>query len=86
MAIVRKFGRPDYFITFTCNPNWREIEENIFPGQSPKDRADIVARVFKLKLNALLKDLLEEDVLGLLGLILMLLSFRSVDCLMHISC
>jgi helitron helicase-like protein len=63
MAIVRKFGRPDYFITFTCNPKWREIEENLFPGQSPQDRADIVARVFKLRLNALLKDLLEEDVL-----------------------
>ena len=29
MAIVRKFGRPDYLITFTCNPKWREIEENL---------------------------------------------------------
>jgi Helitron helicase-like domain at N-terminus len=64
MAIVRKFGRPDFFVTFTCNPKWREIEENLLPGQSAKDRPDIVARVFKLKLDALLKDLLEEDVLG----------------------
>ena len=63
MAIVRRFGRPDYFVTFTCNPKWREIQENLFPGQSAQDRADIVARVFKLKLDTLLKDL-EEDVLG----------------------
>ena len=32
MAIVRKFGKPDLFITVTCNPNWREIVENLFPG------------------------------------------------------
>ncbi|XP_065321879.1 uncharacterized protein LOC135929292 [Gordionus sp. m RMFG-2023] len=55
MAIVLKFGKPDLFITFTCNPNWREIKENLFPGQSPTDRPDLIARVFKLKLNELFK-------------------------------
>jgi len=25
MAIVSKFGKPDLFITMTCNPKWREI-------------------------------------------------------------
>ena len=25
MATVRCFGKPDLFITFTCNPKWREI-------------------------------------------------------------
>ena len=24
MAIVRKHGKPDLFLTFTCNPKWRE--------------------------------------------------------------
>ena len=23
MAIVRYYGKPDYFITMTCNPNWK---------------------------------------------------------------
>ncbi|XP_065316121.1 uncharacterized protein LOC135924917 [Gordionus sp. m RMFG-2023] len=55
MAIVLKFGKPDLFITFTCNPNWREIKENLFSGQSPTDRPDLIARVFKLKLNELFK-------------------------------
>ncbi|KAM0727891.1 hypothetical protein ACS0PU_005360 [Formica fusca] len=32
MAIVSKFGKPDLFITMTCNPKWREIEENLSPG------------------------------------------------------
>ncbi|GBP56607.1 hypothetical protein EVAR_80371_1 [Eumeta japonica] len=26
MTYVRKFGRPDLFITFTCNPEWPEIK------------------------------------------------------------
>jgi len=33
MAIVSKFGKPDLFITMTCNPKWREIEENLLQGQ-----------------------------------------------------
>ena len=38
MAIVRKFGKPSLFITFTCNPNWREITENLRPGDQPHHR------------------------------------------------
>lgn len=26
MTFVRAYGRPDLFITFTCNPNWTEIK------------------------------------------------------------
>lgn len=32
MAIVASYGKPDLFITITCNPKWKEILENIFPG------------------------------------------------------
>ncbi|XP_065317560.1 uncharacterized protein LOC135925912 [Gordionus sp. m RMFG-2023] len=64
MAIVLKFGKPDLFITFTCNPNWREIKENLFPGQSPTDRPDLIARVFKLKLNELLFDINKKNLFG----------------------
>ncbi|XP_043464096.1 uncharacterized protein LOC122499686 [Leptopilina heterotoma] len=41
MAIVRKFGKPDLFITMTCNPKWREIIENLLPDQVASDRPDI---------------------------------------------
>jgi hypothetical protein len=27
MTYVRKFGRSDLFITFTCNPKWPEIKK-----------------------------------------------------------
>ena len=57
MAIVRALGKPDLFITITCNPKWPEITENLLPGHRAPDRPDITARVFRLKLKALLHDL-----------------------------
>ena len=43
MAIVRDTSNPDLFITFTANPQWPEITENILPGQTAQDRPDIVS-------------------------------------------
>ena len=64
MAIIKKYGKPDLFITFTCNPKWREITENLFPGQTANDRPDLVTRVFELKSNNLLNDIYKQGVLG----------------------
>jgi hypothetical protein len=64
MAIVRKFGKPDLFITMTCNPRWQEITDLLLPGQQAHDRPDVVARVFNAKLKALMVDLLEKNVFG----------------------
>ena len=64
MAIVRKYGEPGLFITFTCNPRWKEIEEQLFPGQTPFDRPDLIARVFKLKLNELINDIIKKHIFG----------------------
>ena len=64
MALVRWFGKPELFITFTCNPRWPEITERLQPGQVATDRPDIVNRIFNLKLKQFLKDLFTNDVLG----------------------
>ena len=63
MALAAKQGKSDIFLTFTCNPKWPEIVDNLLPGQTAADRPDLVARVFKMKLDALKKDL-KEGVLG----------------------
>ena len=52
------------FITTTTNPNWPEIKDNLLPGQDPHDRPDIVARVFRLKVQKLLQMLKSEMVFG----------------------
>jgi hypothetical protein len=64
MAMVRKLGKPDLFITFTCNPRWPEIRDALLPGQQPNDRPDLIARVFRIKLQELLTDLIKRQVLG----------------------
>ena len=64
MAIVREYGKPDLFITMTCNPKWPEIVNELRPGQEPQDRPDIVARVFKDKLDQLMNDLVQGACFG----------------------
>lgn len=64
MAIIRSHTKPDLFITMTCNPRWPEITENLASTQTAQDRPDLVTRVFRLKLSALLDDLLVHGVLG----------------------
>ena len=76
MAIVRRYGKPDYFITFTCNPNWLEIKANLMPRQSAVDRPDLVCRVFHLKLKALLKDL-SDGVLGRMVSLFYVIEFQK---------
>ncbi|XP_044585994.1 uncharacterized protein LOC123266031 [Cotesia glomerata] len=64
MSIVRTFGKPDLFVTMTCNPKWREITENLLPGQSASDRPDLVARVFNIKKDALINMIVKQSILG----------------------
>jgi hypothetical protein len=56
MAIVRHFKKPTFFITFTANPRWLEIDREL-KGRQPIDRPDLIARVFHLKVRELLIDL-----------------------------
>lgn len=66
MAICRAYGTPDLFVTFTCNPKWDEIVEalRLEPGQSAADRSDIVARVFKIKLDEMYSDIRKGEAFG----------------------
>ncbi|CEP09521.1 hypothetical protein [Parasitella parasitica] len=63
MNLVRRFGKPDLFITFTCNPAWPEIANELLTHQRPSDRPDMCVRVFRLKLKALLDDIVKRSVL-----------------------
>ncbi|XP_021808472.1 uncharacterized protein LOC110752178 [Prunus avium] len=64
MTLVQRFGRPDLFITMTCNPNWEEIKRELLPGQTPQDRPDLLTRVFRAKLEELKEDINGKGVLG----------------------
>ncbi len=65
LEICRKLGKPYFFITFTCNPFWNEIQCMLLPGQSWCDQPMLVTRVFNLKLQALLKRLCKGHIFNL---------------------
>ena len=62
MTVVRHMGKLDYFTfkTFTTNPSWQEIQEALLPGEKPSDRPDICARVFKMKHDSLMDDMIKN--------------------------
>lgn len=46
--IVYHFGKPNLFITFTCNQKWSEITRELLLYQTAADRPDLTARVFHM--------------------------------------
>lgn len=64
MAIARYYKKIDLFITVTANPHWEEIRRELLPGQEPSDRPELVARVFRLKREAILRDIMKNGILG----------------------
>ena len=63
IVICRAMGPPDFFVTFTCNPNSPEIVNELLPGQHSADRPDLITRVFKIKLRQLLDDFMDKQIL-----------------------
>jgi len=76
LAIVQQHGKPDLFLTFTCNPKWVEITREIGDEQAI-NRPDIVARVFYLKLQELMRVILDEKWLGDVTAYLYVIEFQK---------
>lgn len=49
MTYVSTYGRPDLFITFTCNTTRTVIKEMLAYGQLPSERHNFIVRVFTQK-------------------------------------
>lgn len=61
---IRILGHPDLFITMTCNPQWKEITDELKPNERPLDRQDIIARVFRQKVKRLVKVIQNGTIFG----------------------
>lgn len=64
MTYIRKFGRPDLFVTFTCFPEWSKIKNELLPDQKSYDRHDLVPRVFHLNLKKIIDLLTKKHIFG----------------------
>ncbi|XP_022013728.1 uncharacterized protein LOC110913191 [Helianthus annuus] len=63
MALCKTFGYPDLFITVTCNPKWPEIVRCLkAKNLNAEDRPDLLCRLFKIKLDDIIKDLKKQTV------------------------
>jgi hypothetical protein len=45
MALVRKYGKPKIFLTMTCNPNWDEIKNELYPGPSRSRGSSVQSQI-----------------------------------------
>ncbi|XP_012837300.1 PREDICTED: uncharacterized protein LOC105957872 [Erythranthe guttata] len=65
LQICNWIGFPSLFITITCNPQWPEIQRALSgTNLRTDDRPDILARVFKMKLDSLMSDLKKGKIFG----------------------
>ncbi|XP_021719151.1 uncharacterized protein LOC110686855 isoform X2 [Chenopodium quinoa] len=77
MALVQKYGKPDLFVTVTCNANWPEIKAELSPGEAAQDRPDLVARIFRAKLIALRKKVMKEKIFGKVAAMIYVVEFQK---------
>ncbi|XP_019170931.1 PREDICTED: uncharacterized protein LOC109166402 [Ipomoea nil] len=78
MAICRWIGYPNLFITFTCNPKWPEIQRYIKKrGLNAEDRPDIVCRIFKIKLDSLIREIRVGQLFGEVRSVIYTIEFQK---------
>lgn len=64
LTYVKNYGRPDLFLTMTMDPSCAEVKSQLFDGQAPYERHDIIARVFKQKLTKLINLITKDEIYG----------------------
>nr|XP_027075846.1 uncharacterized protein LOC113699685 [Coffea arabica] len=77
MALVQKYGKPDIFLTMTCNPAWKEIQCNLKYHEKPQDRPDLLARVFRAKFEMLKHELLNRQIFGEIAACVYVIEFQK---------
>ncbi|XP_030745097.1 uncharacterized protein LOC115874142 [Sitophilus oryzae] len=77
MSVVARCGKPDLFITFTCNPHWDEIRLNLDYKQKWQNRPDLVVRVFQNKLREFIDDIVDKQVFGIITYFFYVVEFQK---------
>ncbi|XP_027083735.2 uncharacterized protein [Coffea arabica] len=77
MALVQKYEKSDIFLTMTCNPAWKEIQENLKYHEKPQDRPDLLARVFRSKFEMLKAEILNRQIFGEVAACVYVIEFQK---------
>ncbi|KAK9049762.1 hypothetical protein SSX86_031269, partial [Deinandra increscens subsp. villosa] len=78
MSLCKWYGYPDLFITITCNPRWPEVVRILEDTTlNPDDRPCLLCRMFKMKLESLMKDLKEKATFGKVQAVVYTVEFQK---------
>ena len=77
MALVQKYGKPDIFLTMTCNPMWKEIQDCLQFKEKAQDRPDLLSRVFRAKFEMLKAELLDRKIFGEVAACVYVIEFQK---------
>ncbi|XP_021995336.1 uncharacterized protein LOC110892485 [Helianthus annuus] len=78
MSLCKCYGYPDFFITITCNPKWPEVSRFLKDTTvNPVDRPDILCRLFKIKLDAIIKDIKDNSLFGKVDAVVYTVEFQK---------
>ena len=77
MALVQHYGKPDLFITMTCNSEWKEIREELMEGQQSHDRLYLTSRVFRGKLMDLKDQIVHKEIFGKVAAFVYVIEFQK---------
>ncbi|XP_024963105.1 uncharacterized protein LOC112503276 [Cynara cardunculus var. scolymus] len=78
MSLCKWYGYPDLFLTMTCNPKWPEIRRFVKDtGLNPEDRPDILCHLFKIKFDALIKELKDNELFGKIQAVVYTIEFQK---------
>ena len=77
MALVQRYGKPDIFLTMTCNQNWLEIQNELLQADQVKNCPDLISRVFRAKLQMLKKKLLKKHIFGKIAAYTYVIEFQN---------
>ncbi|XP_073131609.1 uncharacterized protein [Henckelia pumila] len=80
IALVKVFGKPDLFLTITCNPESKEIKDNLYQVQVAHDRLNLVSRVFRSKLVDLKDQILKKCIFGCVAAYVYVIEFQNEVC------
>ncbi|XP_076896011.1 uncharacterized protein LOC143548823 [Bidens hawaiensis] len=83
MCLCRCYHYPDFFLTITCNPGWPEVKRFLKDTNlNSEDRPDILCRIFKMKLDSMIKLLKDKTLFEKIKAAVYTIEFQK-RCLPH---
>lgn len=76
---LNNVGYPNIFLRITCNPQWPGIKKSLLRGQSVTGRPDITARIFRIKLRAIMAFIIDGKIFRDVKTYVRVIGFRKQE-------